>query len=155
MNRAESQGQRPGLLAGRRCENGKLAAGAGPVQMLSTNGSVVNDGCNFNIILGTLSSLVCSREPPGPSTAIGINDEGVIGSSRDNLGLDSWDLSGFDQNPGTSTLVLDDRIIAKGIDLQATLEAVQTAPYQTLAICSPCDGVVRATAELGDAPTGE
>ena len=43
----------------------------------------------------------------------------------------------------------------KGINFQATLEAVQAAPYQALTILSSCNGVVSATAKLGDTLTGE
>lgn len=144
-------GKTESSLGSGRSENRKLTTGASPVQLLATYSSVIDDRGNFNVILSTLSSLVCGREPPRPSTAIGVNRERVVGGSCDHAGLDSGNGSGLNQNTGASSIIFDDRIVGQGVNLQAALVTVQTAPDQALTVGGPGHRVVGATTELGDA----
>lgn len=151
--RSETAGSRS--LASGRSEDGELAASASPVQLLATYSGVIDDGGNLDIILGALSGLVCGGESPGPSTTVCINCKRVVRGSRNHAGLDSGNGSGLDQNTRAPSIVFDDCIFGQGVDLQAGLTAIETAPYQALAIGGPGHRVVRATTDLGDAAARE
>jgi hypothetical protein len=79
----------------------------------------------------------------------------VVRSGGDSDGVDARDLSGLDENAGTSASVLDDRVIGERVDLHAALVTIHTTPNQALAIGSASNRVVSATTELGDFPVGE
>lgn len=148
--RASKTGSGLDLKVGRRGEHRELASGAGPIQLLPTDRSVVDDGGDFDIIGGALPGLVGRREPPRPGSALGVDDQRVVRASTDDIGFDAGDLGGLDQDPGTATVILDDGVVGQTVDLQTALEAVDTSPHQAITLGRPSEGVVRATRELGD-----
>lgn len=79
----------------------------------------------------------------------------MVGSGGNNDSVDTGNLSGFDQDARASPSILDDRIIGEGVDLQATLVTIHATPDQAFAVGGAGNGVVSATADLGDAPVGE
>lgn len=136
-------------------EDGELTTGTSPVELAVTSGSVVDLGSHLNVILGALSSLIGGGKAPRPSTTIGVNGEGVVGSGGNGDSVDTGNLGGFDQDARASPGILDDRIIRDRVDLQATLVTIHATPNQAFAIGGAGNGVVSATADLGDAPVGE
>lgn len=136
-------------------EDRELTTGTSPVELAVTSGSVIDLGSHLNVILGALSSLIGGGEAPRPSTTIGVNGERVVGSGGNNDSIDTGNLSGFNQDARASPGILDDRIIRERVDLQATLVTIHATPDQAFAIDGAGNGVVSATADLGDAPVGE
>lgn len=64
-------------------QDGKLASGAGPVELLATHGGVVDECSNVNIIIRALTSLVVGAEAPGVGLPIGRDGDGVVRFGRD------------------------------------------------------------------------
>jgi len=59
-------------------KNTKLAPGPRPNQLLAFNSRVLNQSCDFYIVISAETSLVISTEPPAVSASLAINCETVI-----------------------------------------------------------------------------
>lgn len=142
-------------LLGRPGKHGELAASASPGQGFAPDRGIFDEAGDLDVVIRALAGLVVGGEPPAPHTTILSDSDGMVGTGRDVGGLDARDRGRVDEDTGPVALIANQIVVGKRVDLQAGLGAVETAPDEAFAGFGSRHGVMRATADLDDASTGE
>lgn len=126
----------PSLFTSRRSEDRKLSTSTGKVQLLAADSSVVDESCNIDIIITSLTSLVIGAEAPAVSLALSVDCEGVVTASGNSNSLDTWNDNWNCNHARVLALIKGHVLFGDLGDIDTKLTSIGTAPCEKLAIIS-------------------